>query len=109
MGILALLWEHWPFVDTCTRHSYTLISTICVLLLLCLRFCHHPPHPHASRTHPYIYAGPILMNYLKNLSKTGKNQLLSTCQVSCTTLIDELVQYQGKASLFKLNFQNGVS
>ena len=72
--------EYWPFVGACTRHSYSKLS-ICVLFLLCLSFCHHPPHPRTPPTHPLVYTGPILMNSMK---KTGKNQPLSTRQVSCT-------------------------
>ena len=35
-------------------------------------------------THPFIYAGPTLMNSMKKLSKTGENQPLSHSQVRYT-------------------------
>ena len=56
------------------------------------------------------------MNSMKRSPKTRENQPLSTCQVSCTKansyidiMLSDLVQYQGKAGFFKLNFQNGIS
>ena len=98
----------------------TLDSTICVTLLLCLSYCHHPSHALFPPTHPLIYTGPILMNSMKKSSKTGKIQpLLFTYLVSCTKanrqltkyyyMLSELVKYQGKAGFCKLNFQNGIS
>ena len=51
--------EYWPFVGTCGYHS-TRNSTIYVILLHCLSFCHHSPHPCTPLTHPFIYTGPIL-------------------------------------------------
>ena len=82
----------------------TLNSTVCILLLLCLSFFLHPSHSHAPPTHPFIYAGPILVNSMKESPRTGKNQPFFTCQVSCTKSFDnrklsiimlsERVQYQ---------------
>ena len=72
--------EYWFFVDACTRHSYSKLYYLC---LLCLSFCHYPPHLRTPPTHPLIYTDPIFMNSMKKSLKTGKNQPLSTCQVSC--------------------------
>ena len=44
----------------------TLDSTICVILLICLSFCHHPSRPRAPPTHLLIYTDPILMNSMNN-------------------------------------------
>ena len=51
-----------------------------------LRFKLLPPFtpPCAPPTHLFICAGPILMNSIKESSKTGENLPLSTRQVSYT-------------------------
>ena len=55
------------------------------------------------------------MNSIKNLSITGENQPLSTCQIGCTIklidnyvsviMLSERVQYQGKAGFFNEIFK----
>ena len=40
---------------TCTRHSYSKLY-FCVILLLCLSFCHHHPHPWDTPTHLLTYS-----------------------------------------------------
>ena len=61
----------------------SLHSTICVIFLLCLSFCHYPYTP-LPPTPLYKPAQSILMNPMKKSLNTGKNQPLSTYQVSCT-------------------------
>ena len=79
---LSLVLEYWPFWVH-VQVMATLHSTICVIFLLCWNIFHHPPHPRAPPTQSLMYAGPILMNFMKN-AKNWQNQPLSTCQVSCT-------------------------
>ena len=81
LSCLGLVVEYWPLLGTCRYHNYSKLYYF-VVLLLCLSFHHHPPHPHIPHTHHLIYTGPILMNSIKKLSKTDKNQPLSTCKVS---------------------------
>ena len=76
---LVLVMEYCPFVGTCTLNS-----TICVILLLCLSFCHQPPHPHTSPARPSYVHWPNINEFHDKIIKTGENQPLSTCQVSCT-------------------------
>ena len=54
---LGLVVENSPFMGTCTHHSYSKLY-YCVILLLCLSFCHHLSHLHPL---PYI-CWPILIN-----------------------------------------------
>ena len=66
---LGLVVEYWPFLETCTVHIIpTLTSIICVILLLCLSFCHHQPHPHTSGPTPYIYS--------LNINEFNENKLI---------------------------------
>ena len=51
----------------------TLDFIICVIFLLCLSFFHHPPYPCASPANSFIYAGPVLMNFIKKSSKMDEN------------------------------------
>ena len=43
--------EYWPFVDTCTCHSYSKLYYLCHLASL-LGFYHHPPYLHTPPTIP---------------------------------------------------------
>ena len=82
-SVKALQWN----IDPLWVHVHviaTLNSTICVFFLLWLSFCQHSSHSRAPPTHPLIYTGPILMNFMKKIIKTGDKQPLSTYQVSCT-------------------------
>ena len=99
---LGLVVEYRPFVGTCTRHSYLKLYYLCLLASL-FNLLPPPTSSLASPTHPLVYAGLILMNSMKKSSKTGKNQPLSACQVSCTEanrqlsiVLSEQVQYQGR-------------
>ena len=56
------LWVHVHIIAT-------VHSTISVILLLCLSFCHHPPQPCIPTTYLLIYAGPIFMNYMLKIGK----------------------------------------
>ena len=80
----GLVAEYWPFVDACTCHSYSKLYYLCHLASL-FKLLPPPTPPRAPLTYPLIYVGPILMNSMKKIIKTGKNQPLSTCQFSCTT------------------------
>ena len=84
---LGLVVEYWPYVGTCTNHKctnhnystfYYLYHLASLLKLL------PPPTPplHPSCPLPYI-CWPNINEFHKKSSKTGKNQPLSTCQVSC--------------------------
>ena len=81
---LGLVVEYWPFVGACTRHSSSKLYYLYHLTSLFKLLPPTTPPLCPSCRPPYIYTGPILMNSMKKLSKTGKNQPLSTCQVSCT-------------------------
>ena len=48
---LGFIVEYWPFVGTCTHHSYSKLFYLCNLALW-LSFYNHPPYPHAPPTHP---------------------------------------------------------
>ena len=60
----------------CKVLTYFTILHRCVAVLTKVR--------HLMRIFITIHADPLLMNSMKKLSKTGKHQPLSTCQVSCT-------------------------
>ena len=70
---LGLVVEYWSFVGTCGHHSQSKLYYLCHLASL---FYPLPP-----LTPPLMYNGPILMNSMKKLSKTG-HYLLNL--VSCT-------------------------
>ena len=78
---LGFVVEYWPIVDTYMyrRHS----NSELYYFFFVLAFPTSTP-PRAPLAHHLIHTGPILMNCMKNLSKIGKNQPLSTCRVSCT-------------------------
>ena len=116
LSCLGLVVEYWPFLGTCRRHNYSKLY-YCVVLLLYLSFHHHPPHPHIPPTHHLIYAGPILMNLLKNCQKLTKISHYLLARLVHTKanrylsiMLSEWVRhYQGKAGFFKFNFQNSIS
>ena len=72
---LGLVVEYWPFVGTCTHHSYSKLDYLCHLASL-------------FKLDSLVHTGPILMNPFKKSSKTGENQPLSTCQLVVQKLID---------------------
>ena len=64
-------WNNWPFVGTCTCHSYFKLNYLCPLASL---FKLLPqPTPLLCPSYPsLIYADPILMNSMKNHQKVVK-------------------------------------
>ena len=75
--------EYWPFVGTCTCHSYSELNYLCLLssLLKLLPW----PSPPLNPSHPLrCICCPNINKFHETSSKTGKNQPLSTCQVNCT-------------------------
>ena len=64
------------FVGASTHHCYSELYYY-ILCLISSLFKLLPPH--APPAHSLIYIGPILMNSMKKIIKTGKNQPLSTC------------------------------
>ena len=101
-GIIAICGCMWT-LSHCKLYQ-------CVIQLLCFSLCHHPPHPRTLPVHPIMCTYPILMNSMKK-SKTSENQLLFTCQVSCTKAKYYYVKWTRPTSslrkswFFKLNFQ----
>ena len=68
---LGLAMKYWPFLVTCTCHSYSKFYYLCHLAsLLKHSVCQHPPHPHT----PSYKCWPNINEFHKTL-KTGKNQL----------------------------------
>ena len=86
---LGLVLKYWPLVGTCTCHSYFKLYTVCVLLLLCLSFCHYSPY--IPPIHLLIYAAPILMNSMKNHQKLAKTCHYLLARLVVQKLIDNLV------------------
>ena len=79
---LGFVVEYWPFVGACRHHSHSKLYRLCHLASLFYPWPPHTPHHCALPTHP-LYT--ILMNFMIFFKKPGKNQPLSTCQVSCNT------------------------
>ena len=88
---LGLVVKYWSFVGARTRHSYFELYYLCLNSSL-FKLLPPPTPPRAPPAHSLICTGPILMNSMPNINefheqnckKTGENQPLSTCQVSCT-------------------------
>ena len=80
---LGLMVEYWPFVGAYTHHNYSKPYYLCLLASL-FKLLPPPTLPLCPSCPPLIYTGPIIINSMKKLSKTGKNQPLPICQLSCT-------------------------
>ena len=80
---LGLVVEYWFFVGASTHHSFSEFYYLCLISPL-FKLLPPPIPPCAPSTHPLIYTGPILIHSMKEIIKTGENQPLSTCRVSCT-------------------------
>ena len=63
--------EYWPFMGICECHSHSKLCHLCYLASL-FKLLSSPPHSRTPPTHPIIYAGPILMNPMKNGQKLVK-------------------------------------
>ena len=63
---LGIVLEYWPFVGTCTCHSY---STLYYLRHLASLFKLLPPPIPSHACPSFIYADPILMNSMTNIIK----------------------------------------
>ena len=84
---LCLVVEYWPLVGTWTHHRYSKLYYLCHLVSLFKLLPSHTSPPRPSCPCPYI-RWPNINEFHEKIIKTGKNQPLSTCQVSCTKLLD---------------------
>ena len=71
LSILGLVLEYWPFVGTCTCHSYSTLYHLCHLASLFKLLILLTP-PSCPSCPSLIYAGPVLMNSMKKSPKIGK-------------------------------------
>ena len=82
------------FVGTCTHHSYSTLYYFCHLASL-FKLLPPPTPPHAPPTHPLIYAGPKLINSMKNYQKLVK--------ISHYLLASLVVQKLNEVLLYSVN------
>ena len=83
LSILGLALEYWPFVGTCTCHSYSTLYHLYHLASLFKFLILLTPPSCPSCLSPYI-CWPSINEFHEKSPKTRENQPLSTCQVNCT-------------------------
>ena len=65
---LKFVVDYWPFVGAYTNHSYSKLYYLCLLTSL-FKLLSPPTQPLHPPSHPLLYTGPILINFMKRIVK----------------------------------------